>query len=219
MFFGKKTPPTPPAAAPAPPPVNAAPPVPASMPPMGQSAMSQAAAVPPAASAAAAAGATLLDPEEAKRRAVLAKRAAASFGEVISLLMLSPTEKHYTLQDLEWLVVPAIMTGQFAVADAQSRETGAVMPVGAVLWAHVSADVDRQLSAALDTAPRLRPQDWKSGDIPWIIMSIGDPKVVGGLLQQLTKTVFKDRPAKIRAKGPDGKIVVGRLEIGAPAPQ
>lgn len=177
------------------------------------------AAAPPAAPPPAGQQPAMLDPDEAKRRAAAAKQAAASFGEIVSLLMRSPTEKTHTLQDLEWLVAPAIVTGQFAVADAQSRETGAVMPVGAVLWANVSPEIDQQLSSNLDAPPRLRPQDWRSGDIPWIIMSIGDSRVVGGLLQQLSKSLFKDRPAKIRAKGADGKIVVGRLEIGPPQAQ
>lgn len=173
----------------------------------------------PAAAAPAPGGAPELSAEEARKRAGMAKQAAAALGEIVSLLMRSPSEKTHSLSDLEWMVLPAIMTGQYAVADAQSKTTGAVMPVGAVLWAFVSPEIDRQLSEGINQPPRLKPQDWRSGDIPWIVMAIGDPKVLGGLLQSLAKSVFKDRPAKIRAKGPDGKVMVGRLEIGAEAPK
>ncbi len=169
-----------------------------------------------AAPSASAGAATTISPEEAKKRAALAKHVAASFGEIVTLLMRSPGDKQRPIQDLEWMVAPAIMTGQFAVADAQSKENGAVMPVGAVLWAHVSAEVDKRLSELGDQAPRLAPNEWRSGDIPWVVMAIGDPKVLSGLLQQLSKTVFKDKPAKIRARGADGKVVVGRLEMAAP---
>jgi cytolysin-activating lysine-acyltransferase len=154
-----------------------------------------------------------LAPEEARKRAAIAKQAAAALGEIVSLLMRSPADKHHSLADLEWMVLPAIVTGQFAVADAQSKSTGAVMPVGAVIWAFVSAEVDKLLTEAADKPVRLKPQDWRSGEIPWIVMAIGEPKVLGGLLQNLAKTVFKGRPAKMRAKGPDGKIKVGRLEL------
>ena len=157
-----------------------------------------------------------LSPEDAKKRAALAKHVAASFGEIITLLMRSPADKSITLQDLEWMVVPAIMTGQFAVADAQSKETGAVMPVGAVLWAFVSAEVDQKLTANPDQPARLSPGDWRSGDIPWVVMAIGEPKIVGGLLQQLVKTVFAGKSAKMRARGADGKIAIGRLEVSPP---
>jgi cytolysin-activating lysine-acyltransferase len=144
----------------------------------------------------------------------MAKQAAAALGEVVSLLMRSPSEKSHMLSDLEWMVMPAIMTGQYAVADAQSKTSGAVMPVGAVLWAFVSPEIDRQLTENATQPLRLQPKDWRSGDIPWIVMAIGDPKVLGGLLQNLAKSVFKDRPAKMRAKGPDGKVMVGKLEVG-----
>jgi cytolysin-activating lysine-acyltransferase len=157
--------------------------------------------------------ATTLSTEEAKKRALLAKHVAASFGEIVTLLMRSPADRQRSLQDLEWMVAPALMTGQFAVADAQSKETGVVMPVGAVLWAFVSPEVDKRLSETGDQGLRLTAAEWRSGEIPWIVMAIGEPKVVGGLLQQLAKTVFKGKPAKIRARGADGKMVVGRLEV------
>lgn len=206
MFFGKKPAPAgekaaEPAAAPSPPPP---PPAAASAPATN----SGTAPAPAAGEAAAALGA-----DEIRKRAVAAKQVAASFGEIIMLLMRSQTEKFHTLQDLEWLIAPAMVRGQFALADAQSKETGAVMPVGAVLWALVSADVDKRLSERLEEPMRLKPDEWRSGEIPWIILTVGDPKVIGGLLQQMTKNVFKERPAKIRVKGPDGKVVVGRLEV------
>ena len=162
--------------------------------------------------AASAPAAEALSPEESKKRLVAAKQMAAAFGEIVTLLMRSPADKHHSLGDLEWLVVPAVARGHYALAEAQSKETGAMSPVGAVLWAFVSEDVDKRLTDL--TAPlRLKPNEWRSGDIPWIVMAAGDMRVLGGLIQQLTKTVFKDRAPKMRARGADGKVTVGRLEV------
>lgn len=136
----------------------------------------------------------------------------AAFGEIVTLLMRSPADKHHSLADLEWLVVPAVARGQYALAEAQSKETGAVSPVGAVLWAFVSEEVEKRLSD-LSAPLRLKPNEWRSGDIPWIVQAIGDRRVLAGLIQQLTKTAFKDRQPKMRARGPDGKISVGHLTI------
>jgi hemolysin-activating ACP:hemolysin acyltransferase len=155
---------------------------------------------------------TELAPEEAKKRAAMAKQIAASFGQIVTLLMRSPADKAITLQDLEWMVVPAIMTGQFAVADAQSKETGMVMPVAAVLWANVSADLDQQLTSNPEHAPRLTAQDWRSGDQPWVVMAIGEPRIVSGMLQQLMQSAFAGKVAKMRGRGEDGKITIVRLE-------
>ncbi len=195
MFF-KKNPPAPAAA-----PVAAAPAAPAPVAPQSLKTAPEAAK-------------PTLAPEDIKKRAAAAKHVAASFGEIVTLLMRSAADKTVTLQDLEWMVVPGLLSGQFAVADAQSKETGAVMPVGAVLWAFVSAEVDQKLSAALDQNVRLQPNEWRSGDIPWIVLAIGDPKVLGGLLQQLSGSVFAKQSPKMRARGSDGKVAIGRLEFG-----
>jgi hemolysin-activating ACP:hemolysin acyltransferase len=85
--------------------------------------------------------------------------------------------------------------------------------MAAVLWAMVSEDVDRRLSAELDKPIRLQASEWRSGTIPWIVAALGEPNTTGQLLGQLSKTVFKDRPAKLRTRGPDGKAFIGRLEV------
>lgn len=162
-----------------------------------------------------AANAKDLPAEESRRRAGLAKQAAAAFGELVTLLMHAPSEKGRPLSDLEWMLMPAVATGQYVIADAQSKQTGAVMPVAGVIWALVSPEIDKQLSQNLEQAPVLKRQDWRSGDIPWVIMALGDQKVLGGLIQNLANTVFKDKPAKIRARGKDGKVIVGKLDASA----
>lgn len=153
-----------------------------------------------------------LDAEEAKKRAAAAKQIAAAFGEFVTLLMRSPADKHHTLGDLEWLLVPGLMHRQFALAEAQSKETGMVSPVGGVLWAFVSEEVDKRLSDVA-TPLRLKPNEWRSGDIPWIILASGDMRVLAGLIQQLNTGVFKDRKPKMRVRGRDGKLSVGHLEV------
>ncbi|MGE5266010.1 MAG: toxin-activating lysine-acyltransferase [Deltaproteobacteria bacterium] len=154
-----------------------------------------------------------LSKEELRRRATIAKQLSSAFGEIVTLLMRSEAERQRSLADLEWMIVPALMAGQFAIAEAQSKETGAVAPMAAVLWAMVSEDVDRRLAAELDKPVRLQPSEWRSGDIPWVIAALGEPNTTGQLLGQLSKTVFKERPAKLRTRGPDGKAFIGRLEV------
>jgi len=159
-----------------------------------------------------------LSAEERSKRVATAKKLAASFGEMVTLLMRSSADRERPLKDLKWMVIPALKAGQFAIAEAHSKETGAMTPIGAVLWALVSKDVDERLTASPDQLIPLKPEDWRSGDIPWIIATIGDPKAVGGLLQPLAKTVFKDRPPKMRVKDKDGKATIAQPQIpDAPA--
>jgi hemolysin-activating ACP:hemolysin acyltransferase len=149
--------------------------------------------------------------DDAQKRSIADKHVAAAFGEIVLLLLRSP-RNNYSVTDLGWLVAPAVGHGQFALAEARSEETGAIRPVGAVLWAMVSDDVDKRLSDM--TAPlRIQPNEWRSGDIPWIVLATGGRKVIEGLIQQLSKTVFKGKPPKTRIRGKDGKISVGHIEV------
>lgn len=153
-----------------------------------------------------------LSPEDVKKRMMASKQMAAAFGEIVSLLMRSSSEKHYSLTDLEWLVVPAVARGQYALAEAQSKETGAIAPVGAILWALVSEEVDKRLMD-LSIPPRLKPDEWRSGDIPWVIQTSGDMKILAGLIQKISEKTFKDQPPKMRIRGADGKVSVGHIEL------
>jgi RTX toxin acyltransferase family len=73
---------------------------------------------------------TELSADELKRRAGLSKRMMAAFGEAVSVLMRSEVHRHQFMADLEWLVLPAIATGQFSIIDAQSKSIGFTQPVG-----------------------------------------------------------------------------------------
>jgi hemolysin-activating ACP:hemolysin acyltransferase len=142
------------------------------------------------------------------REAMQSKMMSAAFGQVVSVLMRSPRYKHYSLSDLEWLAVPAVLTGQFSLAEARMKDRGFSAPVGLALWARVSEEVDEKLSENLSKPVRLRPDEWKSGDIFWLIDLIGEPRVAGSLLRRLGETVFKDLPVKTRARDKEGGPVI-----------
>lgn len=204
MFFGKKpgpaTPPTPPEAAASPPspaaPTQAAP----------SSAAVASATVPPAS-----AKAPELSTEEAQKRYAQSKKMAASFGELVLLLMQAPNERKLAIQDLDWLIGPAMMTGQFAIAEAQAKDSGLVTPVAGVLWALVSPEVDSRLSDTTNANVRLTPEEWRSGSIPWITLATGDPKIWLNLVEKLSVPVFKGQTPKVRLYTSDGKVSIGKV--------
>src|SRR5262247_4007223 len=150
--------------------------------------------------------------EEARRRAAAAVRHSLAFAQIVSILMHSPRYRHYTLGDLEWLVLPPLLTGQCSVAEAKSKDNGASVPVAVALWASVSAEVDSRLSENLTTPIRLRPDEWRSGDILWLIDAVGDRRVVSGLLKQLADNTLKGREIKVRGRGEGGKVEVKNLQ-------
>ena len=140
-----------------------------------------------------------------KQRAARSKRMQASFGEIVALLMRSPQFKGMPLAALDQLVVPPVAARQVMIAEAQHKKTGIVAPAAAILWASVSDEVDQRLSEAQGKPLNLSPQDWKSGDNPWLIITVGDQRLVKPLVEHLQKTVPEGRKLKSLSISPVAK--------------
>ena len=159
-------------------------------------------------------------------------RMAQTFSQVVSVLMRDPSCKSLRVADLEWLVLPPLMAGQFRLAHAarpanggpsadgtvgKERRIGALVPVAVALWARVSPLVDKALSENLETNVRLSPSAWTSGDILWLLAVAGNPRAVPAFLEQLRENEFKGRHVKMRLRTPDSRIVVSDLGLPASA--
>jgi hemolysin-activating ACP:hemolysin acyltransferase len=114
--------------------------------------------------------------DDVQRRAAVALRRSVAFAQIVTVLMRSPLHKHLALTDLEWLVFPPLLTGQFSVAEVKSKDGKTSLPAAVALWARVSADVDKRLSENLNAPIRLRPDEWRSGEILWLVEAIGDAR-------------------------------------------
>ena len=136
-----------------------------------------------------------------------AQQVHASLGSIVSVMMRSPRYQAVTLGYVQALVSPAIGTGQFAIINAHDTERGFAAPVALALWASVSREVDARLSALGDKPMVLPMQDWRSGDIPWLIALVGDRRMAQPLLTNLQDKTFKGQALKARIKE-NGKVVV-----------
>jgi cytolysin-activating lysine-acyltransferase len=152
-------------------------------------------------------------------------RFGQAFSQIIAVLMRDQNFKNMRIADLEWLVLPPVMAGQFRLAHmpAPQRGTpapkagdgpekpGVLIPVAVALWARVSPQIDKGLSENLDKAVRLRPNQWASGNIPWLIAVAGDRRAIPKFLERLKEAEFKGQEVKMRASAGEGKVVVKTL--------
>ncbi len=149
-------------------------------------------------------------------------RMAQSFTSIVAVLMRDPGFKSLRIADLEWLVIPPVLSGQWRVAHARQKEPepapekpapmgNMLMPVAAALWASVSPEIDMRLSSNLDKPIQLRPNEWLSGQHLWLIALAGDRRVLPKFLRQLEETEFKGKTVKLRTNGPDGQTIVQAL--------
>jgi cytolysin-activating lysine-acyltransferase len=155
---------------------------------------------------------------ESIRRQAAALRNSLAFTQVVGVLMRSPHYRKYTLADLEWLVIPPLSAGQFRIGEVKpDKNQGAAMPVAVVLWASVSEEVDRRLMEADSASFQLKPEEWKSGDILWLVHAAGETRFVKHVVEQLTKTTLKGRQVKVLGRDKDGNSKVHVLDSSVPA--
>ena len=149
---------------------------------------------------------------------------AQSFADIVGVLMRDPGFRNLRLADLEWLVLPPILSGQWRIArgaatsavaapDASGAPTkgSLIIPVATALWASVSPAIDKRLREELDKPLMLRPNEWVSGKHLWLIAVGGDRRYVPKFVKSLSEMDFKDKDIKMRVNGPDGSVTVRSL--------
>ncbi len=147
-------------------------------------------------------------PLSKEKAAANSAQLSTAFGKITAVLMRTSKYREMRLSDLEWLVVPAVATRQFLIAEIQNKTTGSTFPVSAVLWAIVSDAVDQRLSSSIGEPIRLKADEWKSGSIPWLIAAAGEPRAVAGLLKVVAERQSGATGIKAITQGADGKAVV-----------
>ena len=138
--------------------------------------------------------------QEMKQLAVHAIRQSLAFSQIVSLLMQSPTYRHYALADLEWLVIPPLAIGMFA-AEAKVPENGQAYHVAAVLWVSVSLKLNKRLSENLKRANTAAPrQAVRRLGVRDCLYRRSESR--RGYSSNNLATVYKDRNSKFCAAGP-----------------
>ncbi len=117
---------------------------------------------------------------------------AEAFGEVVWLMSQSPIHKQFLIGDLEWLVMPALLTRQFRMFRHEGK------PVAVVLYAFLSEEAEARIEGG---APSMRPADWKSGERAWIIQVIAPFGQPEAFAKETCETVLKGRPVKMQVLG------------------
>ena len=151
-------------------------------------------------------------------REAVQSRMAHRFSQVVAVLMRDPKLKKIKLEDLEWLVIPAVLSGQFRLGYA-ARSTGELAkgpgglahPVAVALWASVSDELDKKMADNPDKQLRLGPVDWTSGKNLWLIATAGEPRAIMAFMKQLHENDFKGKTVKMRVKEKSGQAVIKHL--------
>lgn len=164
-------------------------------------------------SAAAGDGARPVAAIEARGPGAAASRSPATgVGDIVVVFSRSPAHRNYSLADIEWMVLPAVASGQYYVAEYADERKDFRAPIAVVTWAFVSEDVDQRLQQTTGRILRLRPDEWRSGSIGWLIDAAGGAAGLKAALQWLGEGPFKGRTLKAMVRDASGAARVGTLE-------
>ena len=147
--------------------------------------------------------------------AAMSKMISASIGDIAMVFARSPQHKHYTFADMEWMILPAVLSGQFHVVEAVHRESGFRAPVGVITWARVCEEAHRRLVEQPGRPIQLRPDEWTSGNIWWLVHVIGPPASLAQAIEHLRRDPLAGRAVHTYAASRDGDFRVAKLDESA----
>ncbi len=150
--------------------------------------------------------------------AAMSKMISASIGDIAMVFSRSPQHKYFTFADIEWMILPAVLAGHIHIIEAAEPETGLRAPIGLITWARVSQEVDSRLAMrGLEGPLRLRPDEWTSGHIYWLMDVIGERSIVEEAIQRLRRGPLKGQDVRVLVAGADGRSSVSVIHEAFPA--
>jgi cytolysin-activating lysine-acyltransferase len=114
-----------------------------------------------------------MDPAIVSKIAALRAHVRESFGKAVMAMMMLPRYRNQTLGDLQHLVLEPLIRDRIAIAYPGNTEKSELADIsGMAIWASVSQEVDERIREQISAGVfplRLKPEDWTSGDINWLL--------------------------------------------------
>ena len=135
-----------------------------------------------------------LDPDILKKVAAVRSHIRENFGKVVMAMMMLPRYRQQTLGDLQHLLLEPLIRDRVAIAYPGKTEDDQLADIsGVAIWASVSEEVDlairEQVKAGVFPV-RLKPDDWTSGSISWLLDVIApDAKMTANVIANFKQVV------------------------------
>lgn len=114
-----------------------------------------------------------MTPEMAQQISAIRSSVRENFGKAAMAMMMLPRYRNQTIGDLQHMVLEPLMRDRLAMAFPGKTEQGAPREMlGFAIWASVSEEVDKRIREQVKSGGfpvKLKPEDWNSGDINWLL--------------------------------------------------
>lgn len=143
-----------------------------------------------------------IDPAVLKKIAGMRSKFHETFGKVVLAFAASPRHRHLSVGELLPLVFHPLLHDRVAIAHAAKAKAkfdeGNL--VGIAIWASVSEQVDAKIREQIKAGVfpvRLKPDDWTSGKINWLLDLVApSPQLATAVIANF-KQVVKDGELRI----------------------
>lgn len=117
------------------------------------------------------------------------KQAHEAFGKIVLTLIETPRYRHFTIAELKPMILEPLARDRIVIAKAKGENSEIITAIA--IWATVSEAVNAKIKeqiAAHVFPVRLKPEDWTSGSINWLLDVIApSSKYVTSLLTNFGK--------------------------------
>jgi cytolysin-activating lysine-acyltransferase len=135
-----------------------------------------------------------------------------SIGQTILAIMDLPRYRHMTVGDLSHLIINPLLRNRVAIAHKSVVENGVAKVdeetiAGIAIWASVSPAVDAKINEQIKAGVfpiRLAPEEWTSGDLPWLLDVIAADRQQATAVLANFRQLAGEKPVKIHP-------MIGRL--------
>jgi cytolysin-activating lysine-acyltransferase len=146
-----------------------------------------------------------MTPELMSQITELRSKIQVSIGQTLLAIMDLPRYKHISLADFSHLVVNPLLRNRVAIAHKSVTENGQTKVdeesiAGIAIWATVSPAVDAKIAEQTKAGVfpiRLNPEDWTSGDLPWLLDVIAADRAQATSVLTNFRQVVGEKPIKI----------------------
>lgn len=148
-----------------------------------------------------------IDPLVAEKINAVRTQVREAFGKIAMAFMALPRYRHQSIADLQHIVLEPLIRDRIAIAYPKEAKGPMADIAGMAIWASVSQEVDAKIREQIKAGVfplRLKPEDWISGDINWLLDVIApDQKATVAVIANL-KQVMKEGDLRMHP-------IVGRL--------
>jgi cytolysin-activating lysine-acyltransferase len=154
----------------------------------------------------------LRDPAVQKQIAEMRSKLQAAVGQIVLALASLPRYRSQMLGDVQAMILDPLMRDRIAIASekADNAEDAMQSLAGIAFWATVSPEVDARIREQIKAGSfpvRLKPDDWTSGEITWLLDVIApSQKMASDVLLNFRKVLKSGADVRIHP------VVVRQIE-------